>query len=433
MSFIKANFLRKADILGKYLDQPVLIKKISDKVPVTLIGGAAAFGLYDTFNDKEVKEGRETKTSRFIKNASILTGTVASTLIFGKKFIHMPHHCKNALGEIIRGVKKDSKIKEDVRKEITNHLETMKKGKDYLSHENVKKVYEYFEKQGEKGKELMSKVFPIGHDHGHGAEPAKTWLGKKWNNFVKKNPEFHEIKDLSLLGTVPVLGGVAGGIVGDSLSGEDLGKTVPNKIKEGTYQYLANIMLCNVGAGAALFAVNKTSYKNSKPVKFGAMLAGIATVGVAGGSLIANYIGKKIVNPALNYCKKRHGPCPYKQAQEKQGGLRELYNERTPEAIDIGLHVDDLASAGFLSGLNVIAPVLPILYSVSAYRAGVGYRNNKDSQQIQAEHPCMRNNKKLIQTQANFPCSKNSHNDNDVFQPFRRKAHRFAGRKFAAN
>ena len=36
-------------------------------------------------------------------------------------------------------------------------------------------------------------------------------------------------------------------------------KTIPNKINEGIYQYLANIFMCNIGAGVALALLEKAN------------------------------------------------------------------------------------------------------------------------------------------------------------------------------
>ena len=49
--------------------------------------------------------------------------------------------------------------------------------------------------------------------------------------------------------------------------------------------------------------------------------------------------------------------------------------ERKPEVLDIGLHTDDIATVSLLSGLKWIEPALPIMYTLSGYRAGIGYRN----------------------------------------------------------
>ena len=143
------------------------------------------------------------------------------------------------------------------------------------------------------------------------------------------------------------------------------GKTA-NKVKEGVYQYLANIFLCNVGAGAALFASEQmVKAKLINPLtplkKLGVIFAGITATGIVGGSIIANYISKKCVDPLFG---KKH--C-------KNEGI---YSERKPEPLDIALHADDIATAGILSGFRWIEPALPVMYFISGYRAGIGYRNN---------------------------------------------------------
>ena len=51
------------------------------------------------------------------------------------------------------------------------------------------------------------------------------------------------------------------------------------------------------------------------------------------------------------------------------------HKDRTPEILDIGLHTDDIATVSMLSGLKWIEPALPLMYSLSGYRAGIGYRN----------------------------------------------------------
>ena len=152
-------------------------------------------------------------------------------------------------------------------------------------------------------------------------------------------------------------GGIAGGVSGDKITESKWKDKVPNKLKEGIYQYLANIFLCNIGAGAALGILEKFDIK-SKTARFLGMLGGILTTGVIGGSVIANYIGKKIINPLIS--------------KDNKNDLR------TPELLDLSLHTDDIATISLLSGLKWIEPSLPLLYSVSGYRAGIGYRNNKE-------------------------------------------------------
>ena len=174
---------------------------------------------------------------------------------------------------------------------------------------------------------------------------------------------FSEVKRLSLLGLVPIVGGVAGGIIADKVTNSGNKKGTANKIKEGIYQYLANIFLCNIGAGGALYIFEKLEKnKKIKPLgamgKLGVIFGGITTTGIIGGSYIANYISKKVIDPMFG---------------QKNNG--KLYGERKPEALDIALHSDDIATAGILSGFKWIEPTLPFLYFISGYRAGIGYRN----------------------------------------------------------
>ena len=79
-----------------------------------------------------------------------------------------------------------------------------------------------------------------------------------------------------------------------------------------------------------------------------------------GNLTIANYLGKKLIDPC------------FINAQESKQTIPE---GRHPEALDIGLHTDDVATISVMSGLKWIEPVLPIFYTISGYRAGIGYRN----------------------------------------------------------
>lgn len=201
---------------------------------------------------------------------------------------------------------------------------------EVLNMKEVKTISEELE-----GKELLNKLIP---------EPEN----------ISSKDIFSEIGRLSVFGLIPVLGGIAGGIAGDRLTSDDYKDKIPNKIKEGAYQYLANIFLCNIGAGAALGILEKMNIK-SKSARALGMVTGIILTGVIGGSAIANLIGRKVINRCF-----KHQNC----------------NEadRKPEPLDICLHSDDIATVAVMSGLKWIEPALPALYSISGYRAGIGYR-----------------------------------------------------------
>jgi hypothetical protein len=165
------------------------------------------------------------------------------------------------------------------------------------------------------------------------------------------------------LGLIPVGGGFLGGIAADKVTNSGSKKSTADKLKEGLFQFLANIALCNVGAAVMLGGAKLLESKNIiKPLnrlqKMGVLLTGIVGAGIVGGSAIANYIGKKVID------------------KDNSG---KLYDERTPEALDIALHADDVTAAGVVSGFRWIEPVIPLLYFISGYRAGIGYRNGEMS------------------------------------------------------
>lgn len=123
------------------------------------------------------------------------------------------------------------------------------------------------------------------------------------------------------------------------------------------------------------------------------MTAGIILTGIIGGSKIANFIGKNLIDRIFDK-KTEHKSIDYdildidftKRTAEDYIRRKTFNNdslnnkaksdkERTPEVLDIGLHTDDIATVSLLSGLKWIEPALPIMYTVSGYRAGIGYRN----------------------------------------------------------
>lgn len=326
--------------VGKFLDQPKLINKLNHLAPVLLVGGAGVVIAKHTSESNN-------KPKTFTKETLTLAGVVGSSLIAirGLKINNK---------QIFKGLIQDKKeiisnqIIDNFSKTIKNKeiKEIVEKSKTkILSFTNIKKLSEYAEKNHE-GKKFMDEFIPSPDN------PSSKEI-------------LSEIKRISIIGLVPVVGGVAGGIAGDRLTDRRWEKRIPDKLKEGFYQYFANIFLCNIGAGLALAATEalekKKVIKSSKATRAVAMTAGILGVGVLGGSAIANLIGQKVINPI--FCKqKKHG---------------KIYEERVPDALDISLHVDDTASVGVLSGFKWVEPALPILYSVSGYRAGIGYRNNE--------------------------------------------------------
>ncbi len=325
---------------GKFLDQPILISKLDKAMPKIMGSGVGLILLKearDTFSkNNDSKEKHEENKKKFIKKAIVMTSAVASALLAPKiasKITKRPGLPK--VDEIIEKNKKliDNFIKNNELDEKTIDLLNKAKEKP-LSIKNVKILIEKLGKT-ENGGKFLEKLIP---------DPEN----------VKAKDIISEIGFLSVYGAIPVVGGILGGIGADIATKENFKEKMPDKINEGLYQYLANIFMCNIGAAGALGILEKMGI-TQKPARAAGMTAGIIATGVLGGSKIANFISKKIISPIIQPNKK--------------------IKERKPEALDLCLHTDDIATVSLLSGLKWIEPSLPILYSVSGYKSGIGYRN----------------------------------------------------------
>jgi hypothetical protein len=334
----------KLSTVGKYLDQPALMEKINNVTPFVLATAGASYCVYDTFNAE-----KNDQKKKLIQNASVMTFTIASALLATRGLKIKGKEIFKGLIEFPQVHKYDFEqvLSKAYGERIIKIIDKIKDGK-ILNLKQVREL-EFHLNDTLNDPSLLKKIIPDAHNHG----------------------AFEELKDLSLIGLIPVIGGIAGGIVGDLLTKTNPKDNFSDKIKEGSYQYLNNIFLCNVGAGLSMVLMNKLNVK-SKAVRFSAMLAGVAGVGLAAGSLIANFVGKNLINPIFNKQKSVHSDFCSK--------FKDLNSERRPEALDVSLHLDDVASVGFMSGFKWIGPILPVLYSVSGYRAGIGYRNGKTAE-----------------------------------------------------
>ena len=342
--------------VAKYIDQPAVLSKLHSNMPQVLTGTGTLVWGYETFH-KQKNNDKTPKATRAFKNALTIAGAAGASYIGARGL-------KIKGKQIFEGLLEYTPIKQVLKKQAEKIDEVLSKNilKDEILAKTLKnaknriftlKDIEIINERMPKGKEAQKFL--------HSILPEPENLGSK--------EIFSEIKRLSLVGLIPVVGGVAGGITADALTGTGSKKSLANKVKEGVYQYLANIFLCNVGAGSALYISEKlASKKIIKPLtpmkKLGVIMAGITATGIVGGSYIANYISKTCIDPLFG--KKHHKN-------------ETLYSERKPEPLDIALHADDIATAGVLSGFKWIEPALPIMYFVSGYRAGIGYRNNKQS------------------------------------------------------
>lgn len=321
----KGETMAKISAIGKYLDQPLLISKLNKSVPYILSGFAGGYLINDVH-----KTPKEERRKKGLKTAITLFGTILSAIAAPKIASKLTK--RNPFPSTCEVINRNKVL---VNNFISENPNTKIKGILEKSKNKVLSLYEV-SRLFKKHKEFANKLIP----------PPEN---------IQAKDIFKEIGYLSIFGAIPVAGGITGGIIADKVTDKGWKEKVPDKINEGIYQYLANIFLCNIGAGTALGILEKMNIK-SKAARCIGMIAGIITTGVIGGSAIANFIGNKIVNPIIL------------KKDEKE--------KRTPELLDLSLHADDIATVSLLSGLKWIEPALPILYSISGYRAGIGYRNN---------------------------------------------------------
>ncbi len=336
----------KIQTIAKFVDQPVLLNKLHRSMPALLIGTGAGYGIYDTAKNKKYDK------KRGIKNTVIIATTIAATLlgtrglkINGKKIFNGLMETEPLADILTRQSRAVDKYLKQEPIQDNSLLHVLTKSK--TTHLSLKDIV------------LLSAKLP--HNRAR-----KDLFGVILPEVKEEVHTFDEIKRLSALGAVPVIGGVIGGIAADKITGSSSKNKIANKINEGFYQYFANICLCNVGAALAMFGAEKLQkHKIIKPLtpakKLFTILAGITATGIIGGSYIANYMSKKLINPLFH---------------QKSG--KNLYSERKPETLDIALHTDDIATAGILSGFKWIEPALPLMYFISGYRAGIGYRNGNE-------------------------------------------------------
>lgn len=322
----------KVSSFGKFLDQPLLTTKLNKQIPAVLTAGSAVFIANEMRNAKP-----EDRKKTGLKLGIILGATVLSAIQAPK------------IANYITKKKPSKTLKELIEYNSQTVDEILSKNK--LSKE-VQALLE-------KGKTKILSLKEVDILHKNLKKEHFDKLIPPPENVTSKDI-FREIGWLSIFGAVPVAGGIAGGIAADKLTEKDWKGRVSNKIKEGVYQYLANIFLCNVGAGIALGILEKCNIK-SKTARCVGMVGGILATGVIGGSAMANYISNKFLS-------------------------KEKKEIRTPEMLDLGLHTDDIATVSLLSGLKWIEPSLPVLYAISGYRAGIGYRNSDKHKNLYKNH-----------------------------------------------
>jgi hypothetical protein len=213
-------------------------------------------------------------------------------------------------------------------------------------------------------KEDINKLLPVdlGDDCPTKLKDVPEFLGNLWK----------ELSNFAVLGTVPIFGGIMGGLAANKINGER-GKTA-DMVKEGVFQLISNIVLPVITGAVGITLMSIPTIKRglekipnaARLIRFGVVGISI-TAGIASGMLLANKIGEKWLTPMFNRMQGKPSKPPSADGR----------HERKPDFFDIFLHVDDLPVALSVAGVAILEPFLPFLFGITGWRAGVGFRNGE--------------------------------------------------------
>ncbi len=380
MTTLTSTLSQNIDAFGKYLDQPAVLRNLRKTVPLAAGAAAVGYGIYDVYKAPE-KEKKKTAVRDFLVMGSAL----------GAGFL------------AVRGFKIGKKKipgLDDLHDKIHKHKHGPGCGHHHHEHDYHSPIDEVMEKLTNAGKDTLAGFVKKIHDKEYLKIGEVFQLHRGLQEVAPKKrliadviPDSHahdfketmkELGYLTGIGLIPVVGGISGGMLADKINGEDVKEKSKNKLKEGFFQYAANITLCNLGAGVALLAMGDR-VKN-KGLRLAGMMAGVIGVGIVFGGTIANFVGKNFINPVIDKGLDKTLEDYNRQDHHFKHMFKDVNSERKPEPLDVALHIDDVASVGFLSGMKWIGPILPALYSISGYRAGIGYRNGPESEHDKKQH-----------------------------------------------
>lgn len=394
-----SSFAKLMSVWGNYIDQASIVQKSGRPVNWMMITAASGVTGYHAW-----KAQPEERKKVITRDALVLSAAVGGTMFAAgglaafrqlfnsgfvptvakdapvlKKFIlqgakplhdegeKLAEHAKEYLKKIKGG--DEDKIHSELQKFLEEKIDKLKD--DYtFSRDELGEIYDNVKKyEPEKVSKIFTKLFS--DDDGLGAE-------------VKEAMEFFGI------GLAGVLSGIGGGLLANKINELKDPEKTPDMVKEGIFQFVANIGMCAVGAGSALALMSpdewapKISEKLRKPAekvteffhesagskvyRFGGVLAGLS-VGILGGAHIANYVGRHYVNPVLD------------KIQGKESKPPEEQEKRHIEGMDMVLHVDDIPTAAAIAGTAILGPWIMPFFPVSGYRAGIGYRNDEKAKQ----------------------------------------------------
>lgn len=383
-----------------WAEHPNTIRWVEKKAIVPLgLAGMSALAVSDTW-----KAQPEDRKKVIVRDAMVLGATAAGTYAAA---MGIRANGKQIFPGLMRYAEEEGRAE---LKEAIEHSVSFLKEKGYSQG-----LIEQMEKLGAKT-EQWSQVLSQRHGYKEFFKGLQTEFEAKhgsietakqeWKNHLRdlmpeeENEGFMEeakkAASFFLVGGISVLSGLAGGLAANKVNKVKDPNATVNMIKEGIFQFVANIALCAVGAGIALGVVNGewgpkgnalrqtgdkfADFINKHPAKklirTGIIGAGLS-IGIFGGGFIANWLGRNYVNPFFD---KMQGKTP-----TANNGLPP--EKRKIEFSDAILHLDDVPTAMALAGVKIIEPVIPLFFAFSGYRTGIGYRNDESAKTPPAPMP----------------------------------------------
>jgi hypothetical protein len=370
------TLLNNVRVYGSFIEQPQFIRYVGQYAAwLGGAGGVAALTGADVYHAAPDERGKV-----LTRDALVLGSTALGTWAAARKFMALPtekeakesveHYVKE-----VRGILKDAKNPHATYEALSQDLQKLvDQGKNRLERSDYRNIIEKIEENPDKkaAKELLQEIF----------EPEEKFEGfkKMFKDMCqaanpaegKEEGELRKMGNFFIVGGLSVLSGLFGGIAANKVNGvKDQDATV-NMVKEGVFQFIANIALCAVGAASAILLMAPLQSRFSK---MGWAGKGIKTVGIGaglslgifGGGAIANKLGTKVINPL---CDKLQGKEPQPETADPNHGKRKI------EFWDAILHLDDVPTAMALAGMEIVEPFIPLFFGFSGYRTGIGYRND---------------------------------------------------------
>ncbi len=361
---------------GHFLEQPDVIRKVG-KYALSLgsVGCVGAITAADAY-----KAQPQDRPAILKRDALVLGSTLLGTALATHKWMPLPttQEAEGAVKFFIQETK-------DVLAGVTNapkSYATLASELDQLAGKTRLKVNDYkniihriTEGEHPDAKKHLAAIF-------EGEKDFPGFTKELWHKLTQhgdpangiEEGEVRKMANFFTVGGASVLSGLFGGVLANKVNGNHDPDATTNMVKEGVFQFIANIALCAVGASAAILGMSHKPIAErlakmggtGKLLKTGGIGAGLS-LGIFGGGAIANQLGRKVINPL---CDKIQGKAPQPVADDPNQGKRKI------EFWDVILHLDDVPTAMALAGLEIVEPFIPLFFGFSGYRTGIGYRND---------------------------------------------------------